>query len=56
LGEVPLQRRRFRITDAARKTKPQGSHAPLAKTNSTTESTSSEQILNLDVLDWDSIY
>jgi hypothetical protein len=32
-----LQRRRFRIADTARKTKPQRSHAPPAKSNSTAE-------------------
>jgi hypothetical protein len=38
LGEfIPLQRRRFRIADAARKTKPQRNHAPPAKPNSTVE-------------------
>jgi hypothetical protein len=38
LGEIiPPQHRRFRIAGAARKTKPQRSHAPPAKPNSTTE-------------------
>jgi hypothetical protein len=38
LGEIiPLHRRRFRIAGAARKTKPQRSHAPPANINSTIE-------------------
>jgi hypothetical protein len=38
VGEIILlQRRRFRIAGTARKTKPQRSHAPPAKPNSTAE-------------------